>query len=225
MSLIEAAYVFFADGHFHFPQSVPIELGPAWINSSHFDIRATGAGPESQEMMMGPMLQALLEDRLKLKIHRETREVPVYALMVAKGGLKLQPFQEGSCTPMKLTGLREAVARGRYSGQVFEPVLQPGVNYCLNRATGDGADNLVEAQATSIDEFSNFYFSHLDRPVINQTGITGLFNFRLEYAGDAATPGPSLFAALEQQLGLRLEPATGPRDFLVIDHVEMPSAN
>ena len=186
---------------------------------------------------MGPMLQALLEDRFKVTIHRETREVPVYALTVANGGLKLPQFQEGSCTPIDFTTFRETLAISRYSGHVFEPVFLPGVNYCPNRGTGKGSLNMVEAQGTSLDEFSRFFLSVMDRPVVNQTGITGLFNFHLEYAPDETMPGggpsargrpsagPSIFTALREQLGLKLEPAQAPREFLVIHHVERPSEN
>src|SRR5579862_614480 len=90
-ALIGIAYVMFADGTRMGPssrQSVPIEGGPSWIHSDRWEIQATAEGQPSREMMFGPMLQKLLEDRFALKLHRETRQVPIYALKVAKGGLK-----------------------------------------------------------------------------------------------------------------------------------------
>jgi hypothetical protein len=105
-SLINQAYVFFANGHVNRP-SVSVEGGPGWINSERYQVDAKAEGSQSQGMMHGPMLQALLEDRFKLKIHRETREAPAYALTVAKGGPKLHPFKEGSCVPLDLDKILE----------------------------------------------------------------------------------------------------------------------
>ena len=104
----------------------------------------------------------------------------------------------------------------------------------------NGPNVTLDARALSVDEFIKHALGpHVDRPVINQTGITGLFDFHLEYAPDETTPdfhdraagadselaGPSIFAALRQQLGLRLEPAKGLANFLVINQVAKPSAN
>ena len=101
-SLITTAYVLFADGR-HQPSSslklLPVEGGPAWINSERYSVEAKAEDAASPELMQGPMLQALLEERFMLKIRHETREVPVYALTVAKGGLKVQRSEEGGCTP------------------------------------------------------------------------------------------------------------------------------
>jgi uncharacterized protein (TIGR03435 family) len=85
-SLIQMAYVLFANGSVHPRTVVPMEGGPAWINSERYTIDAKAEGTPSHGMMHGPMLQALLEERLNLKVHRETREIPVYVLTVAKGG-------------------------------------------------------------------------------------------------------------------------------------------
>ena len=101
--LIDAAYVMYADGR-NFnrmkQQLIPIEGGPGWIDSERYTINAKAENDANAYLMEGPLLQTLLENRFKLKIHRETREIPVYNLVVAKGGPKLKPFQEGSCTPM-----------------------------------------------------------------------------------------------------------------------------
>jgi len=80
-----------------------LEGGPSWIDSDRYQISAKAEGAVSRDVMNGPMLQALLEERFQLRIHRETREVPIYALTVAKSGLKLHPADGGSCTPRNLT--------------------------------------------------------------------------------------------------------------------------
>ena len=232
-ALIGGAYVRFANGSFSTqPRGIPIEGGPAWIHSERYNINAKAEGDASSEMMNGPMLQALLEDRFKLKVHREPREIPVYELVVSKGGLKLQPFKEGSCTPVDMTK--------------FAPPPDP--KNCHARGTRKGANQEVNAQGMRVDEFSKIFLNGpLDRPVIDKTGITGRFDFHLEYAPDQATPlflpvfrpggdnpaapsdpagGPSIFTAIQEQLGLKLgKAAKGPGEFLIIDSVQRPSEN
>lgn len=228
MDLIKGAYVHFANGHVNPRSRVPVEGGPAWINSVRYQINAKADGARGQGMMRGPMLQTLLEDRFKLKIHHETREVPAYALTVAKGGLKLHPFLEGSCIPRDFTLFFEQFP------PLPLPELPPGQKYCGGGTTVKGANVTLEATGMSIDNFIKYSLPELDRPVVNKTGITGLFDFHLEYepdepTGAGATPaevaGPSIFTALDRQLGLKPELAKAPGDFLVIDHVERPSAN
>jgi uncharacterized protein (TIGR03435 family) len=174
--------------------------------------------------MHGPMLQALLEDRFKLRVHRETRDVPVYALTIAKGGLKLPPFKEGSCTPVDHTQFPP-----------FSAPLTPDqiAKNCHARGTKDGLNLKVDAQGMTLDDFAKIFLdTHtLNRPVVNKTGIAGRFDFHLEYAPERGAPaddvseGPSIFTALQEQLGLKLESAKGPGEFFVIDSVERPSEN
>jgi bla regulator protein BlaR1 len=231
--LIRTAYVLFANGRLNpslaIPQPaslVPI-LGPAWINSDRYDIDANPEGSPSREMMNGPMLQALLEDRFKLKIHRETREVPVYALTVASGGLKAAPFQEGSCLRIDFNQILAALNRVKYSSTLFEPALPP--NFCHNGGGGTESTFTYDGQGVGLEEFTRILLDFMDRPVINRTGIAGLYNFHLEVPLDQNTPAgrpqAAIFTALEEQLGLKLEPAKGLQDFLVVDHVEKPSGN
>ena len=174
--------------------------------------------------MQGPMLQALLEDRFSLKIHHETKEVQVYTLTVAKGGPKLQRFQEASCVPMP-------------SAYPLPPLVQ-GQQYCKVRI--GLLKPAVDAEGSTLDEFCKLLSLVFDRPVVNTTGIEGRFDIHLEFAPDETTPrllprgdaasvadpaGQPIFTALQQQLGLKLVPAKGPGEFLVIDHVEKPSEN
>lgn len=222
--LINQAYLLFANGQFRVGLPPPIEGGPAWINSEAYEINAKAEGAPRLEMMNGPMLQALLEDRFMLKVHRQTKEVPVYALTVAKGGPKLQPFISGSCTP---------VDRTKFAPFYPLPRSDQIARNCHARGSRDGLNVKVDAQGMSLDEFALLFLdSHtVDRPVINQTGITGRFDFQLEYLPDSAVlnaepgGGPSIFTALQEQLGLKLEPARGPGEFLVIDGIERPSEN
>lgn len=249
-SLINQAYVLFANGHVNPVRGASVEGGPGWINSERYQVDAKDEGPQSQGMMNGPMLQALLQDRFKLRIHRETREVPAYALTVAKGGPKLHPFKEGSCTPLDLKILEE------FPPQPF-PDLPPGQEYCggidpedgrrwvMASGTMKGPIEILYARALSIDDFIKMSFSRrVGQPVINRTGLRGRFDYHLEFAPDETMPGfrdaelsgapgtaasepagPSIFDALQQQLGLKLEPAKGSAEFLVIDSVERPSEN
>ena len=220
--LIQAAYATSADA------SVPISGGPAWIDSELYDIEAKADGNPSRETMSGPMLQALLEDRFKLRIRRETKEVPVYALTVAKGGPKLQAFHEGSCVS---NDLEKPAASS--PGQK-RPIL------CGSYSIGLKGSNLtLDVHKRSVTEFSRQL--HLDRPVLDKTGIAGLFDFHLEFASDGTTAGffppgyqaepsdspdgPSIFTAIEAQLGLKLEPAKGPGEILIIENIEKPTDN
>jgi uncharacterized protein (TIGR03435 family) len=198
---------------------IPSEGGPSWIRSDQYTINAKAEGTPSIEMMQGPMLQALLEDRFNLKIHHETREVPVYLLTVAKGGSKLQRFKEGSCTRVSLAAFPP-------------PPPAPGEKRCPWGSTRKGPNKVVEAQGITIEEFAKVFLGL--RPVIDKTGIAGLFDFHFEVAdrrltADPATPsdeplGPSISTVLEQ-LGLKLESSHGPGQFLVIDSVDRPTEN
>jgi uncharacterized protein (TIGR03435 family) len=217
---IVRAYVYYRDGRFNMLQPLPeIQGAPDWIDD-RYSITAKAEGAASEGMMDGPMLQALLEDRFKLKIHRATKEVPVYELTVAKGGLKAPRFT-GNCTPWD------------WNRPLRDQMQDPKQEHCVDRTTGKGARVMVQLDAMSVDAFIKFFPSQLDRPIIDKTGLGGLFDFHLEFApetasadGGAADPaGPSIFAVLQEQLGLRLTPAKGPGEFLVIDHVERPSEN
>lgn len=106
-TLVRSAFIEFANGHYNpagrAGSMEPIVGGPTWLDSGRYSIHAKAATPAGRQMVMGPMLQALLEERFKLQVHREVREVPVFELTVAKGGPKLQRF-DGSCTnPTDLT--------------------------------------------------------------------------------------------------------------------------
>jgi uncharacterized protein (TIGR03435 family) len=216
--LILTAYGIYGNGGTANPRSFRIQVlgGPGWVDSDRYDIAAKAEGNPPLSQMYGPMLQALLEDRFKLKIHRQTREVPVYLLRIAKGGAKLRASIGG--------GSHAPSPEGRFDmyGATFDMYGASMANLCTQLAL------------------------RLDRDVIDRTGIAGIFDIHLEASrgdlalrslaggtvGDPSTPplgtdptGPSIFAALQQQLGLKLQSAKGPVDVLVIDRIERPAAN
>jgi uncharacterized protein (TIGR03435 family) len=219
--LIRQAYVEYASGRQAILAPVPTEGGPGWIDSASYEIDATAEGAPGFAMMRGPMLQALLEDRFQLKIHHESRDVPVYALTVAKSGPRLQTTKPGSCVPLD------------------DSLPTPYPQFCGLPKRGDPGLHLIGAtmadlcKILSAPEIS-------DRQVIDKTGITGMFDIQLPGPGEimrgssdpaapatAADPSSS-FAALQtavEKLGLKLERAKGPGEFLVIDRVERPSEN
>ncbi len=229
--LIQRAYVRFAGGHPHPFGIVPVKGGPDWIHSEMFDISAKAEGSPSAEMMQGPILQAVLEDRFRLKIQRQTTVGPVYALR-ASGETNLKPFQEGSCTRMPLT--------------FPPPELPQNQRYCKTLIALQPP--AVHAEGNTLGELSKLLDLLLDRPVLDQTGIAGNFDIQLDLsAGGLPMPSesgimvpalPPRGAAPEvtrrltnavqaslQKIGLRLEPAEGPIESLVIDHVERPPEN
>jgi len=223
VNLIRTAYILYGEGNSvrtnpNIPL-IPIEGGPAWVNSDHYAIEAKAEDGASSDTMHGPMLRALLEDRFQLRIRRATREVPVYEMAVAKGGPHLHPFVEGSCLPMEL------------AVRMAEPYDKP-----ICKITGGGIrrpkgpEIMGEYHGLTLDEFAQaLTMKEKDGlPVINKTGIAGTFDFEFTYARkgeNGEITGPTILEALQDQLGLKLVPAKGPGQVLVIDHVERPSEN
>lgn len=222
---IRLAFVQYANGDRTPPSRIPIEGGPDWIRSDRYRINAKAEGRPAQEMMQGPMLRALLEDRFRLTTHRETRTVSVYELTAINGRTKLQPFKEGSCiTPDPSTPLPPLSSN---------PIFCGGPNI---RGKGQTAD--IEFRGVGINAVAVFLSNILGRPVIDKTGLIDLYDAHLEFVLDESTPGitlrlppsdeppgPSIFTAVQEQLGLKLSSARGPGEFLVIDQIERPSEN
>lgn len=233
LDLIQAAYVMFADGrnpNLLRMKRISVEGGTGWIESERYTINAKAENNATAYVMDGPLLQTLLENRFKLKIHRESRKIPVYNLVVAKGGPKLKPFQEGSCTPMPPTDFTQF--------PFSVPPLPPGQRYCQVGGGAAGPNMDMRAQGVSLDDFARLVYP--GRPVVNKTGIRGVFEIHLRWGLDDESrqqltdltgndPGeptmPPVFTAIQEQFGLKLEPAKGPGEFLVIDHVERPDEN
>lgn len=134
--LILEAYEVYADGKVDplnpFMPLTPIEGDPDWVSSAMYSIDAKTESPQTPAMMRGPMMQALLEERFQLKTHRETREVPVYLLTVAKGGEKLQPAKEGSCLHLDPSDLSQAQPLRGAKPCVFTMAAKKGPNEVLD---------------------------------------------------------------------------------------------
>ncbi|HEY4362090.1 MAG TPA: TIGR03435 family protein [Bryobacteraceae bacterium] len=179
-----------------------------WMSTDRFDIEAKASGdpPRAQLQLM---LQSLLADRFKLVVHLETKELPTYDLVVARGGPK---FKEAKCvgTPSPQNPC------GAYSGSATH----------------------FFARAAKIGQLTQFLSTHESRIVIDKTGLSGEYDMELTWTpvdpplgvGDADQApldpnGPSIFTALQEQLGLRLEPSKGLVEILVIDSAEKPTGN
>jgi uncharacterized protein (TIGR03435 family) len=188
--------------------------GPAWLDSDLYDLDAKAGGNAPIMQMVHEMLQMLLEARCKLSVQKETRELPVYALTIAKGGARLQTSKEGSCTPYDI----------KYTRLPGEP--KP--NFCGSSFAPSGLNMVFDGTRQTMADFAGRLSSiDIGRPVIDKTDLTGSFDIRLEYAPapSADSTGPSIFTAVEEQLGLKLASDKGPVEVLVIDHVERPSEN
>lgn len=174
-----------------------ISGAPGWASSDHYDLEARVGEQAISTEQMRPMLQALLADRFQLRIHRETRTIAMFALVVGKHGPK---FQESSPTDDPKSSIAADV-----TGMHLEFARQTMANLA-SRLASNGAG----------------------RPVMDQTGLTGQYTFKLQWAhefpGHESELSP-LPDALQEQLGLKLELTHGPGEFIVIDHAQRPSAN
>jgi uncharacterized protein (TIGR03435 family) len=169
--------------------------GPAWITDERYDVVATARPSSSAEQRV--MLQNLLADRFRLKIRREVKEGTVYAL-VGTGQVKLSPTKNPDARPLLSSG---------FTGDHDSPA----VSYYL------------QGQNVSMPLFATKLSGFVHHPVTDETKITGSFDFRFDYA--EGNDSMFLFAAIQKELGLRLEPRKGPVEMVVIEHAEKPSAN
>ena len=199
-------------------QQYLISGGPSWINSTGFDLDAKVAAPDVETFKkLSPaqrrlMLQKLLADRFHLAVHTETKTLPVYDLVVAaSGGPKFKAAAPDPPPPADADPSDPPKPRGMLS-------------------FGPGMLNLQDMPFSS---FVTQLSAAVNRTVIDKTGLTGKYDISLKWTPDNQPPSdkssdeqvPGLFTALQEQLGLKLDSAKGPVQTLVIDHVEMPSAN
>ena len=168
--------------------------GPDWLTTERFDIQATFPADASPQQVR-QMTQTLLADRFKLALHNESRQMPIYVLVAGKGGPKIHAVADG---------------QSRTSGR-------PG---------------RLEATKITMQKLADLLARMVGQQVVDETGMKGVFDFTLEWSPDetqkatapdevaAPASGPSIFAALREQLGLNLEGRKGPVEILVVDHVE-----
>jgi uncharacterized protein (TIGR03435 family) len=194
--------------------------GPEWVQSARYDINAK-APAEWRLSPTGPpvelllMVRTLLEDRFRLKVHRETRERPAYELVAARPGT-LGPKLRQSAAACDAILVRP-------------PQPPPGARPECGFAGGPGG---LMAGGIAMAQLAQF-LQRIGRPVIDKTGLAGRYDFDLAFAplappaaDAAADPNlPTIFIALEEQLGLRLQSTSGPLDVFVIDNVEQPAAD
>ena len=173
-------------------------IGPDWLAAEHFDMEATYPA-DTPPAQIRPMLQTFLASRFKMTAHKETRQLPNYTLVVAKGGAKISPEEPG-------------------------------------QSQTSGGNGKFTATKTNMAHFADLLGRAAGLPVVDGTGLNGVYTFTLEWSPAAgitvgtadATPsaGPSIFTALEEQLGLHLQSGKGPVEVVVIDQMEkMPTQN
>jgi uncharacterized protein (TIGR03435 family) len=202
--------------------------GPDWLDSAAFDVQVklrqpeTNAPPSKQQMeQLRHALQTLLADRVKLVFHTQTQDLLTYSLIVAENGSKLQPAPSGEPDDSKASGGGGPVRIGRQQMR-----MQMGGNQVYG----------IGAQGISADDLAQQLSRQLGTPVVNKTGLKGRYDFNLRWSG--GNPGsneseasssnagePSLFTALQEQLGLKLESEKALMPVLVIDHIENPTEN
>jgi uncharacterized protein (TIGR03435 family) len=184
-------------------QRVRVKGGPNWMDTELYDIVAKTESPDASKEQVMVMMQALLADRFKLVVHRETKELPVYSLVVGKGGSKLKEASDSEKPG-------STIAIGRFVFQKMSLVI------------------LVNTLANLLGE-----------PVLDKTGLTGLYDYGLDLTLDknqlqgprdsGPSPpvdlGPVIFEALQDQLGLKLEAKRGPAEVLIVDRAEHASEN
>jgi uncharacterized protein (TIGR03435 family) len=224
-----------------------------WMNSERYDIEAKidparveefkKLTPDEMKAARQHMLQLLLADRFKLTLHRETKELAVYNLVVAKSGSKLQETkpEDKAADAEKSTkdGLAAslAAAKGGSSGPSNGPtVVSGGKSVSLSGSGGAsisfarGGTRSMNGRGVTIESLVTTLANVCGRPVFDKTGLTGKYDYKLEYAPEDAqtdpdSSAPSIYTAVQEQLGLKLESAKGPVEIFVIDHAEKPSGN
>ena len=210
-----------------------ISGGPNWLKSDHYDIDAKMDSPtadavhklneDQRRRATEHMLQVLLADRFKLAVHHDSKELSIYALVVAKNGPKLKEAKPGDTYPNGIKG-------------------PDGIGRAGLMRMGRGQ---LTGQALPLSALARLLTDQLGRTVVDKTGLSGNYDYTLQWTPDESQggslrgpdtgpqgsapssdlSGPSLFTALQEQLGLKLESQKGPVEIYVIDHAEKPSEN
>lgn len=214
-----------------------ISAAPAWVNEDKYDVEAKvdssetdalrNLSPDQRQLVHQRMLQTLLADRFRLSLERVTKELPVYALVIAKTGPKLHLAKPGDTNAY---GLKDSEGRGK-----------PGT---IGISDVVGGRKLI-GQAVPMISLAQALTREFGRTVVDKTGLTGVYDFELQWSREE-DPGPmfndtesrqpararfsdsseaSIFTAIQEQLGLKLDSRKGPVEILVINHVERPSEN
>jgi uncharacterized protein (TIGR03435 family) len=217
-------------------QSYRLVGGPRWLATDGFDINAKAdveLFPRGGLRPLEGALRALLADRFKLVVHTEIRQLPIYALVLARSDGRLGP----NLTRSSRIDCDAVLAAARGSSGGPPPPPAPGQAPPCGARTGNGT---FAVDSVRISQLANYLSAYLEKRVVDQTDLTGLFNADLTWtpdqvpqrppgAPDDLAPvdpnGPSIFTAVQEQLGLKLKSTTGPVEVLVIDRVEPPRPN
>jgi uncharacterized protein (TIGR03435 family) len=247
-------------------QAYQLSGAPDWLNTVRFDVDAkmdpavadalAKLKPEERTEARRTMMQALLADRLKLTVRRDTKELPVYSLVIAKNGTKLKevpppsaPTPQGPGAPPPAGPPPGAPAPAGGGSSVSVSTVGGGGGRVGGPGTvtfgGRGGEQSINAKAAPIATLIRMISAPLGRPVLDKTGLTGFYDISLKWTPedgqsfgppgggpDGALPAPpadsggtSIFTAIQEQLGLKLEPGKGPVLNIVIEHIEKPSDN
>jgi len=187
-----------------------------WANSDRFDVKAkivdmdADAVKKLTEEQRREMLQQLLADRFQLKVHLQTEVLPIYEMVVAKGGAKITAVEPVGPDP-------DADKNKEFKG--------------MGRGSMNVNNTVLTAHDVLLDNLARTLSSRVSRTIVDKTGLKGNYDLSLTWSPDEGSAAasdssaPSLFTALQEQLGLRLQPSKGPVETLVVDHIEMPSEN
>jgi uncharacterized protein (TIGR03435 family) len=212
-----------------------ISGAPDWVSSEKYDIEAKVDGsavdelqklsPDQRNLEQRRMLQSLLADRFKLTLHRETKVLPAYALVIAENGPKLQESKPGETYPNGFTSPDRGGAG-------------------MMKITMDGKMGQLAGQGVSVTSLAQALSQRLGRNVLDKTGLRGNYDFTLQWptteglvpavkatedgqqrTDSSPSPGPTIFTAIQEQLGVQLQSQKTPVEILVIDHADPPSEN
>jgi uncharacterized protein (TIGR03435 family) len=228
-------------------QSFQVVGGPAWLNTTKFDVNARAADAKTRTIGLLEMLQRLLADRFKLRVHSETRQVPIYALMLARSDGRLGPRLKPStadCPGYKeqQQKMLEALAKGGIGG-LTAMMSKPGESRACGISPGasTSAGIGIKLNGMPIVMLTEMLTQLVGRPVVDKTGLNGLYDYEitidvptlmgmyaelgvnLPNAAASLPEGPSLMTTLRENLGLKLDAQRGPGQVLVVDSVAPPT--
>jgi uncharacterized protein (TIGR03435 family) len=217
--------------------------GPEWIDTEVYAIAATVPAGASKTQA-NEMLRELLVERFHLAAHRQTRQVPIYVLLPGKGGPKLHEADPAA---------EEDEEKARAAGGFQRPKINMGPDgfpqipadaripgsFTLTLSSGEFLRTKLFARHQDMGQLAAMIAEYLKRPVVDQTGLTGRYDFTLAFEQDpletsertqprapSENAGPTIFAAVHEQLGLRLEPKRGPVEMVIVDRVDrVPAEN
>jgi uncharacterized protein (TIGR03435 family) len=208
---------------------------PPWLGTERYDVDARAAAPPDGPEALMPHLRGLLIDRFKLKAHPDTRELPAYALTFARRDQQLGPQMrptQADCT--RATTLTQDEVRAAARDGWPPCGMAYFVNFTTTSPSGNNVKMRVRRSGITLEALATALQTNVDRPVVDQTALTGRFDVEYSYTPQPPTPGvesvfgpdaPPLFVALEEQLGLKLESRRLNVPVLVVDSIDRPTEN